>query len=204
MRALFVGVLAASLGGCSCFVSPDIQACTGLNGSGLACFDRHAGVRPGQATGPDAALFEPDSATPEAISKAPARKVKLASADAGDEKPHAGNAERPIAAAAKVELAAWLRRLQASDPVIAKAKTTVAAKLKDPASAVFEEMSRAVRKNTLGQSVDTICGHVKSRKGSGEGTEDRPFLYLVKDDEAFIVDASSTSTAAIAYEALCK
>ena len=49
-------------------------------------------------------------------------------------------------------------------------------------------MDRAVRKNTLGQSVDSICGRVKSKKASGDENETRPFLYLVKDEEAFVVE----------------
>jgi len=64
-------------------------------------------------------------------------------------------------------------------------------------------MKRAMRTNTLGQPVDTICGHVKGKKASGEGTTDRPFLYLVKDDEAYVVDGAAGSAAAIAYRNIC-
>jgi hypothetical protein len=104
-----------------------------------------------------------------------------------------------------VETPAWVRRLGGSDPVITKAKTAVAAKLDNPASAVFDEMDRAVRKNTLGQSVDSICGRVKSKKASGDENETRPFLYLVKDEEAFVVnDSSATASAEMAYRAICK
>ncbi|ANW05519.1 hypothetical protein LMTR13_13080 [Bradyrhizobium icense] len=84
-----------------------------------------------------------------------------------------------------------------------KAKTTIAAKLEEPASAEFGEMKRAIRKNTLGQSVDTICGRVKGKKPSGEDTGDRPFLYLVTEDEAFVVDGPANSAAASAYRNIC-
>ena len=106
-------------------------------------------------------------------------------------------------AAAKVEPPASGRPAETSDQVIARAKTTIAAKLDDPRSAEFGEMKRATRTNTLGKSVDTICGYVKGKKASGESTGDRPFLYLVKDDEAYVVDGPATSIAATAYRNIC-
>jgi hypothetical protein len=67
------------------------------------------------------------------------------------------------------------------ESVIKKAKTTIAAKMRDPNSVQFEEMERAARKNALGKSIDTICGFVRD-KTSGP----KPFLYLVEKDEAYI------------------
>jgi len=104
---------------------------------------------------------------------------------------------------AKVEAPASGRPAETPDPVIVKAKTTIAAKLENPASAEFGEMKRAIRKNTLGQSVDTICGRVKGKKASGEDTADRPFLYLVKDDDAYVVDGPAGSAAASAHRNIC-
>jgi hypothetical protein len=152
MRTLLIGALAASLVGCSCFVSQQagVEACTG--GNGLACFDRTA---------------------------------------------------KPTATAAKVEPSGPDQPSEAPDQVMAQAKITVAAKLEDPASAEFGEMKRSMRTNTLGQSVDTICGRVKGKKASGEATEDRPFLYLVKDNEAYVVEGPPTSAAATAYRNIC-
>ena len=106
-------------------------------------------------------------------------------------------------AAAKVEPPASGRPAETSDQVIARAKTTIAAKLDDPRSAEFGEMKRAMRTNASGKSVDTICGYVKGKKASGESTGDRPFLYLVKDDEAYVVDGPATSIAAAAYRNIC-
>ena len=88
-------------------------------------------------------------------------------------------------------------------PVLKKAKITVAAKMENPASAEFVDMKRATRENTFGQSFEVICGHVKGKKKSGEATGERPFLYLVKEDEAFIVGSNPDSMAAIAYRAHC-
>jgi len=118
--------------------------------------------------------------------KANSATIKIKSAIAKTEKPSSADA-----------------RDRTVHQVRIKAKTTIAAKLEDPASAEFGEMNRAVRKNTLGQSVDTICGRVKGKKASGEDTGDRPFLYLVKDDDAYVVDGSAGSAAATAYRNIC-
>jgi hypothetical protein len=201
MRALFICLTAASLAGCGCFISPDIQACTGFNGTSFACFDRHADLRLAALT-PAQASFEPDPLEADVKPRHAARKVKLAATDGGSAIPHARE-DKPAPTAANLETPAWAQRFRGSDPVVTKAKTAVAAKLENPASAVFDEMDRAVRKNTLGQSVDSICGRVKSKKASGDDNESRPFLYLVKDEEAFVVDDSSAS-ASIAYHAICK
>jgi hypothetical protein len=105
--------------------------------------------------------------------------------------------------AAKVEPPASGQPAEPSDPVITMAKTAIAAKLENPASAEFGEMKRAIRKNTFGQSVDTICGRVKGKKASGENTGDRLFLYLVKEDDAYVVDGPPSSAAATAYRNIC-
>jgi hypothetical protein len=89
------------------------------------------------------------------------------------------------------------------DAVIDKAKAMVAAKLDDPASAEFSNIKRALRKNMLGNPVDTICGHVREKNASGGETGDRPFLYLVSEDEAYVVDGRENSAAAIAYRNIC-
>ena len=49
-------------------------------------------------------------------------------------------------------------------------------------------MKRAIRKNMIGRPVDTICGHVRGKNASGGDAWDRPFLYLVEDDDAYVVD----------------
>jgi len=108
-----------------------------------------------------------------------------------------------IAVAAKPNVPASERPADSSDPVLKKARTTVAAKLQDQGSAEFEGMKRAMRKNTFGQPVDTICGHVRVKKASGEDTGERPFLYLVKEDEAYVVDGNAGSAAATAYRNIC-
>ncbi|WP_249135939.1 hypothetical protein [Bradyrhizobium sp. AUGA SZCCT0176] len=95
------------------------------------------------------------------------------------------------------------RSAERPDPVLAKAKISVAAKMDDPASAEFGDMKRAVRLNMWGRPVDTICGHVRGKNASGSDTGDRPFLYLVKEDDAYVVAGKADSAAAIAYRNIC-
>ena len=92
---------------------------------------------------------------------------------------------------------------ETSDPVLKKAKIMVAAKMEDPTYAEFVDMKRVMRKNSFGEPFEIICGHVKGKMKSGEATGDRPFLYLVKEDEAFIVGGNPASLAAIVYRAHC-
>jgi hypothetical protein len=201
MRTLFVGALAVTLVGCSCFVAPQagIEACTGAGG-GFACLDKTA---VGQAFEPEPGTFDADSATPRTRSRIAARTEKPSSARTRDKTRLAVKTAKSTAAATKVEPAVSAQPAETSDAVLAKAKMTVAAKLEAPESAEFGEMKRAMRTNTLGQSLDTICGRVKGKRTTGERTGDMPFLYLVKDDEAYVVDGPPASEAAIAYGNIC-
>jgi hypothetical protein len=163
----------------------------------------------------------PAPAKPKKVAKAvtplPARPAKLTKPEEENEslpsilKPEAVQppaASKPApknprpASPAKTDLASTAQ-FDGSDAILTKAKTTIASKLEDPASAEFEDMKRAMRKNTFGQPVDTICGHVKGKKSSGENTGERPFLYLVKEDEAYVVDGNPESAAASAYRNIC-
>ncbi|WP_249165425.1 hypothetical protein [Bradyrhizobium sp. AUGA SZCCT0431] len=95
------------------------------------------------------------------------------------------------------------RSAESPDPVLNKAKISVAAKMEDPASAEFGDMKRAIRLNMWGRPVDTICGHVRGKNAYGSDTGDRPFLYLVKEDDAYVVAGKADSAAAIAYRNIC-
>jgi hypothetical protein len=247
MRTLVVGVLAATLAGCSCYVSPQsgVEACTGADGRGFACFDRNvAASRLSQATEPEPSSVDPGTAPREKTELA-SRTARPTSARATDRTRHAGKPAKPIATAAakaeppaaapppdaivpaadkaKIEVPVKLEKPAkpiatavakaeptaaapppaAIDPVADKARIAVAVKLENPASAIFSDMSRSMRQNMRGQFVDTICGHVRGKKASGEDIGDRPFLYLVKDDEAYVADDSPTSGASTAYRNIC-
>jgi hypothetical protein len=152
---------------------------------------------------PKPALSNTSSATTKRRSTIAAKMEKLSSAHVRDRAHLATKKAKSTMIAAKVEAPSSHQPAEKSDPVIVKAKTTIAAKFEDPASAEFGEMKRAIRKNTFGQPIDTICGRVKGKKASGEDTGDRPFLYLVKDDDAYVVDGPAGSAAAIAYRNIC-
>ncbi len=86
------------------------------------------------------------------------------------------------------------------DPVIKKAMPTIAAKMENSASVELVEMKRA-EKNASGKSVDTICGYVRGRTASGADTGDRPFLYLVQENQAYI---GGYDMATSPYHNLCR
>jgi hypothetical protein len=93
---------------------------------------------------------------------------------------------------------------ETSDPVLKKAKIAIAAKMEDPTSAEFVDMQRVMRKNSFGEPYEVICGRVKGKKKLGNATSERPFIYLVKADDAYIiVDGNPDSLAAIVYRAHC-
>ena len=252
MRTLFVSALAATVVGCSSYVSPQtsMEACTGAGGSGLACLDNSS---VNQTIGPEPTLSNTGLSTshpkPEVAARAERppfvrarHKTDLAlstvksTAPAATPEPTAAPKAGPAAtevkpsasqielaapkaepAAPKVELATIKaepvapkveppisgRPAEIADQVLAKAKATIASRLDDPKSAEFGEMKRAIRTNPLGKSVDIICGYVKGKNASGEGTGDWPFLYLVKDDEAYVANGPPTSITATAYRNIC-
>jgi hypothetical protein len=200
MRTLLIGTLVATLVGCSCPLPPQasMEACTDANGFG--CLNRTAATRPIE---PAPASSKTNSATTRVKPTIAAKTEEPSTAVVRDSSILAEKKAKSAVIEAKVEAPASGRPAETPDPVIVKAKTTIAAKLENPASAEFGEMKRAIRKNTLGQSVDTICGRVKGKKASGEDTGDRPFLYLVKDDDAYVVDGPAGSAAASAYRNIC-
>jgi hypothetical protein len=195
MRTLLIGLLAAPLVGCSIPLSPlaSTDSCSDANGF-LASANKS--VEPASAPS--------KSSSAEAKPKpAIAAKAEERSTTALREKPQPVE-KKPASAVieTKVQAPASGRPAETPDPVVIKAKATIAAKLEDSASAEFGEMKRAMRKNTLGKSVDTICGRVKGKKASGEGG-DWPYLYLVTEDEAYVVNGPANSAAASAYRNIC-
>src|SRR6202048_5274710 len=199
MRTLLIGTLAASLVGCSRLLPPQasMEACTDAHP--FACFNSIAASLPIE---PKPASSKANSATTKIKSTIAAKTGKPSSAHVRDRAHLATKKAKSTTIAAKAEPPASRQPAEASDPAIIKATTTIAAKLEDPASAEFGEMKRAIRKNTFGQSIDTICGRVKGKKASGEDTGDRPFLYLVKDDDAYVVDGPAGSAAATAFRTI--
>jgi hypothetical protein len=197
MRPFLIGALCAALIGCSCPLPPRgvVQTCTSQG-----CFTRTAATTPIE---PKRAPFKSEPARKGAMTAKPTAAKPRNETEPVEEKANSRTTKEPATTGGKTEGPASDQPSEASDPVLKKAKTTVAAKMEDPASAEFVDMKRVMKKNTFGQPFEIICGHVKGKKTSGEATGERPFLYLVKEDEAFIVDGNPNSVAAIAYRAHC-
>jgi hypothetical protein len=198
MRTLLIGALSATLVSCSSL--EPTQTSVDKTAAATRAESKSTLFIPPPTPKVAAKTAKPSSARPKpAATKVAATTVKPSPAQAGnrtdlaEEKPHT-----PKAAGASAGQPA-----ETVDPVLKKAKITVASKMEDPASAEFGDMKRAMRKNTFGQPLDTICGRVKGKKPSGEDTGDRPFLYLVNEDEAYVVSGSAISEAAIAYRNIC-
>jgi hypothetical protein len=112
--------------------------------------------------------------------------------------------KEPTTIAGRTEGPASDQPSETSDPVLKKAKIVVAAKMEDPTSAEFVDMKRVMRKTSFGEPFEVICGHVKGKKKLGNGTGERPFIYLVKPDDAYIVvEGNPDSLAALVYRAHC-
>jgi hypothetical protein len=202
MRTLLIGTLAATLVGCSRPLPPQIsrEACTFEHP--FACFNTTAASQPIE---PNPKSSKTSSARTKVGSTIAANTEKPPSAHVRYRVNRAAKTAKSTTIGAKVEATASEQPVETSDPVIIRAMTTIAAKLEEPASAEFGEMKRAIRKNTFGQPIDTICGSVKGKSASGEDTGERPFLYLVKDDDAYVADGpAGSSAAAIAYRNICK
>jgi hypothetical protein len=98
MRTLLIGVLAATLAGCSYLSPPQagVEACTYANG--FACFDRTVATQPIE---PKPASFKTNSATMEIKSTIAAKTEKLSSAHARDRAHLAVKAAKSTMIAAK-------------------------------------------------------------------------------------------------------
>ncbi len=200
MKALLIGVLAATLVGCSNSLLPQasMRACTDPDGfGGLHKMAANRLVDPAPTSS------KTHSATTKVKPTIAARAEERSTAAVRDSPKPAQKKSTATVIEAKVGPPTSDRPAATSDPVIVKAKTTIAAKLEDPASAEFIEMKRAIRKNMVGQSVDTICGRVTTRNTSDEEARDRPFLYFVKNDAGFVVFGPADSAAETAYRNIC-
>ena len=225
MRMLLVGVLSVTLIGCSCPTAPQamLEACTSK-----LCFYRTAASPPIELK---PTPFKPNPTTKKVRSKNATKTAKTSSVATTAAKPNppqtsngsdkdkvaspiktapdfSGPPPQPVENAKSnvgmnVNVAASGPAAELSDPILEKAKARVANKMEDPASVEFEDVTRAVRHDTFGQSIEAICGHVRGKNISGAETEKRAFLYLVKEDIAFVDYGYSNSRAANAYRAIC-
>jgi hypothetical protein len=101
------------------------------------------------------------------------------------------NTQSGVAAKTQSTVAAIAETQQAAqpddklDPVLKKAMSAIAAKMRNSVSFELVEMKRG-EKIASGKSIDAICGYVRGKSASGSDTGDRPFLYLVQDEKVYI------------------
>jgi hypothetical protein len=202
MGLLLIGVVAGILIGFGLVPSKaSLQDCA-LQGCLERAVDSEPIAQKSMAVGPYPATAgaKPATATKSRkLSSAKLGSAKSGSAKSGRRTDLVQTAQAPT----RTDASATYRSAESPDPILSKAKISVAAKMEDPASVEFGDVKRAIRKNTLGRPMDTICGHVRGKNASGTDTGERPFLYLVKEDDAYVVDGKADSAAAIAYRNIC-
>lgn len=179
MRSLIIGALLATLIGCCRTLPPaSLERCTSKD-----CIHRTAATPRVELK---SVSFRPGPATANVKFTTTAKAPEPASTD------HTGLIEKSANSAinSTPEAPPPDRLAETSDTVLKNAKTTIASKMENPASVEFKEIKRAERKNAVGKSIDSICGYVRGKTASGEETGDKPFLYLVQEDEAYIGDYS--------------
>ena len=193
MGLLFVGVLAGVLIGFGVF-APSRGYFLGC--ASRPCFDRVAVAQPAppmpKALAPEHAVVRSSSATPAKPGKTSPPKKRGSSELAKAPSPKTGTSVPAPEPAAEMP-----------DPALDKAKVAIATQMGRPEALELSDVKRAMRKNMLGRQVDTICGRVKGRSASGGETGERPFLYLVKEDEAYVADGKPASAASTAYRNIC-
>src|SRR6186997_2948127 len=149
MRTLLVGVLSVTLIGCSCPVERHavLDTCTSK-----PCFYKTAAI---QKPTP----FKRDRTTAKVVSPIPPQpsdesdKDKIASPitmipGSSSTSPQPTESLKSTVGTT-VNVAASGQASGDSDPVLEKAKTTVASKMEDPASVEFEDLNRAIRKEFI-------------------------------------------------------
>ena len=107
---------------------------------------------------------------------------------------------RESTAIAKTEIPQSSQLDDKLDSVLKKAMPRIAAKIENSVSLELVEMKRA-EKNAAGKSVDTICGYVRGKTASGAVTGERPFLYLVQENQVYV---GGYNMATSPYHNLCR
>ncbi len=124
--------------------------------------------------------LQPDDKSNAELKKSVATKIDTPQPSQPDGKSNSEVNMKSIAAKTETSQSSQLD----DESVIKSAKVAIAAKMENPTSVVFLDMKRAARKDAFGNSIDTICGHVRGKLAGDTG--DRPFLYVVQKDKAYI------------------
>jgi hypothetical protein len=138
--------------------------------------------------------LQPDDKSNAELKKSVATKIDTPQPSQPDGKSNGEVNMKSIAAKTETSQSSQLD----DESVIKSAKVAIAAKMENPTSVVFLDMKRAARKDAFGNSIDTICGHVRGKLAGDTG--DRPFLYVVQKDEAYI---GAYTIATTEYRKIC-
>jgi hypothetical protein len=194
VRTLLVGALAAVLSGCACPAPPPAVS-NPCGASGLLCPGTTAADRESERA---PAVLKAEPVT-RAVKDPIASRTKAPAQPAGASEP----ASR-FTTGVRPEHAPAARPADKADPVVEKAKATIAAKMENPLSLEFGMMKRAIRQNMRDEPIDTICGSVRGKDASGQATGEMLFLYLVTENEAYVADGRGDLTAEMAYRNICE
>ena len=211
MRPLIISALAATLIGCTWFAPQQAQQASLYSITDAPLADSNTGeaekaIRAETICPPH--RKKPASGTK--ITKVSAQKMDASSRVQSEDKSRTSNnaqstvatrrdtqqAARPVdksgtsinaqsTVAARTDTQQTAQPVDKSDHVFNKAISAIAAKMQNSASVELVEMKRA-EKIASGKSIDTICGYVRGKSASGLDAGDRPFLYLVQEDQAYI------------------
>ena len=211
MRPLIISALAATLMGCTWFAPQQAQQASLYSITDAPLADSNTGeaekaIRAETICPPH--RKKPASGTK--ITKVSAQKMDASSRVQSEDKSRTSNnaqstvatrtdtqqAARPVdksgtsinaqsTVAARTDTQQTAQPVDKSDHVFNKAISAIAAKMQNSASVELVEMKRA-EKIAFGKSIDTICGYVRGKSASGLDAGDRPFLYLVQEDQAYI------------------
>ena len=211
MRPLIISALAATLTGCTWFAPQQAQQASLYSITDAPLADSNTGeaekaIRAETICPPH--RKKPASGTK--IAKVSAQKMDASSRVQLEDKSRTSNnaqstvatrtdtqqAARPVdksgtsinaqsTVAARTDTQQTAQPVDKSDHVFNKAISAIAAKMQNSASVELVEMKRA-EKIASGKSIDTICGYVRGKSASGLDAGDRPFLYLVQEDQAYI------------------
>ena len=205
MRPLHIIAIAATLTGCTCFAP---QQASKMDSKTAAKSEKaitakkesprhrsnantHTKIAKSTITAKMETRLQPDDKSNAELKKSIATKLETPQSSQPDGK---SNGE---AITAKTETS---QSSQLDDEtVIYIAKLVIAEKMENPASVVFLDMKRAARKDARGNSIDTVCGHVRGKLGGD--TADRPFLYVVQKDKAYI---GAYTIATTEYRNICQ
>ena len=211
MRPLIISALAATLTGCTWFAPQQAQQASLYSITDAPLADSNTGEA--EKAIHAETICPPHRKKPASgtkITKVSAQKMDASSRVQSEDKSRTSNnaqstvatrtdtqqAARPVdksgtsinaqsTVAARTDTQQTAQPVDKSDHVFNKAISAIAAKMQNSASVELVEMKRA-EKNASGKSIDTICGYVRGKSASGLDAGDRPFLYLVQEDQAYI------------------